>query len=372
MKWILIIAATLSILALWLLPRLQVRNLPIEPKDRFLSENEARKTVAQIFSGLFFFGTLYFTWQSYEISRQQALGARFAKAIEQFADPKEEIRLGAIYSLETISGDSPEHYWQTMEVLTAYVRRKVPWTAQDFTREPDEQCLHQRPDIPPNAIAGACICDAKYNATLEWSQGSQAIAPDIQAILSVLGRRRLEYEKPWQRLDLRNTDLRSADLKEFHLERAVFANANLSGADFRGAFLLEADLSGAVAYEALFGDAHLDRARLNDLLGREANFYQANLPGADLSGACLDGAQFGEAVLVGAKLESSVTLRSAQMWDANMKGITTEFANLEGADLTRADLTGADLAGIYLLSCEQLKVAKSQSAKRQPSQPACK
>jgi hypothetical protein len=74
---------------------------------------------------------------------------------------------------------------------------------------------------------------------------SRVTAPaDIQAALTVLGRRDQSHDDPTTRIDLRNTCLRNADL----------IGANLSGADLTGADYDErTSFIGAVIDEATTG-----------------------------------------------------------------------------------------------------------------------
>jgi hypothetical protein len=71
-------------------------------------------------------------------------------------------------------------------------------------------------------------------------------ATDIQAILTVLGRRKAGHEKEGQELDLTKTDLRGVDLSETHLERVHLSDAHLEGALLWEAYLEKADLTGVV------------------------------------------------------------------------------------------------------------------------------
>jgi hypothetical protein len=84
------------------------------------------------------------------------------------ASPNIEVRLGAIYALERIAIDSPRDHWTIMDILAAYVRQNAPL----------------RTDAP-------------------YVEGEKP-RTDIQAILTVLGRRRinLKRERPGQHLDL--------------------------------------------------------------------------------------------------------------------------------------------------------------------------
>lgn len=86
--------ATLTIVILWKVPRWQVEHAKdIEPKDRFASENEARKTLATILGGIILLSGLFGTFQSLQLTKYAQQSARlaaegqyadrFAKAIEQ-------------------------------------------------------------------------------------------------------------------------------------------------------------------------------------------------------------------------------------------------------------------------------------------------
>ncbi len=118
-------------------------------------------------------------------------------AINQLGETGPEklaIRLGGIYALERIARDSERDHWPIMEILTAYVREHAPWKAEG---------QHSQPKL----------------------------APEIQAILTVLGRRTRSYGKgeDWP-LDLSFTDLRRAALTDAHLERAVLWGTHLEDA----------------------------------------------------------------------------------------------------------------------------------------------
>ena len=89
-------------------------------------------------------------------------------------------------------------------------------------------------------------------------QKTPKLRTDIQAILTVLGRRTgTDKEEERQRLDLVRSQLNGVILAEgAHLERALLAWAQL-----QGAYLVDAQLQGADLIEA-----HLDRAYLQRLI----------------------------------------------------------------------------------------------------------
>jgi len=250
--------------AIWLLrdiPQWQVgefvrHNPGVSGADRFRLEDEARKTLTQIVLGAFGLILLYLTWRRVRITEQGHITERYTQAIEQLGKmegdkPNVEVRLGGIYALERIALDSPRDHWTIMEVLTAYVRRNAP--------VPDDGADLARP-----------------------SEDLAKVGTDIQAILTVLGRRRrgARREKEGQRLDLAATDLSGANLEGAHLE-----GANLDDAHLEMAYLGEAHLEGAMLDNthlegAGFLDAHLEWADLSEADLEEANLLCAHLEGA--------------------------------------------------------------------------------------------
>ncbi len=203
---ILVVAA--AVWALIYVPKMQVPVCPTGqeglPKICFDIENEARKTLAYIMGGILAIIGIYMGFRRIRASEtqvrsleQQVLVAqegqiteRFTRAIEQLGSDKMEVRLGGIYALERIAFDSDKDYWPIMETLTAYVRERAPW------QEP-----------PLSECAGSSGKESAATATL----GLATLKPatDIQAILTVLGRRKYRYGQKEEkgRLYLRNTDL---------------------------------------------------------------------------------------------------------------------------------------------------------------------
>jgi len=171
----------------------------------FKAENEARRTLIQLLGGLFFFAGLVFTWLQLQATQDRQITDRFSKAIEHLGDETLAVRLGGIYALERIARDSERDHWTTMEVLTAYVRGNSPRAL--------------RVNVQTGEIE-------RYSVLT-----TPGVKPDIQTILTVIGRRNTAHEQGQEyTLDLSGTYLITADL---------------SGADFRGADLTRADLTRA-------------------------------------------------------------------------------------------------------------------------------
>jgi len=259
------VVGLIAIIVLWKLPQWQIKRLRgLEPKERFDRVNEARKTLATILGGVVLLAGFFGTWQNLRIaqenlrvSQEGQITDRFTKAIEQLGAVDAEgvkkmvVRLGGIYALERIANESERDHWPIMEVLSTYVRNVAPNRSQQPTRK------NQASSKGPNSRAHP--------------------EPDIQAILTVLGRRDPKYEKPGQTLDLSETELSGADLIRANLSGAGLSGADLSGAFLSGAYLMWADLHGADLSGAYLSGADLIRA----------NFNGADLSGADLSRAFL-------------------------------------------------------------------------------------
>ena len=193
------------------------------------------------------------------------------QAIAQLEDTNLAIRLCGIEALGQLAKDSEKDHGPILEALTAYVRERAP----------------RQGDFSPTA--------------------AQTPPPDIQAILTVIGRRATPgSNRRDARLDLRNT----------HLAGVVIPEADLRGASLRGASLNLASLSEATLRRADLNLAKLrgaDPARGRPAPGHperghpergrplsEAALSEATLSGADLSGATLSGATLREADLSGA------------------------------------------------------------------------
>jgi Pentapeptide repeats (8 copies) len=192
-----------------------LERLKLEHDARKL-ENDARTTLVQAFGGLALLIGLYFTAKTWRTTQEGQVTDRFTKAINQLGEAGPEklaIRLGGIYALERIARDSERDHWPIMEILTAYVREHAPWEPREGDPWEDQR--------PPLAI-------------------------DIQAILTVLGRRTRTYRKGEdRRLDLSYTDLHEVDLRRANLFDSVLRAASWSGAQLQEANLRGADVSRA-------------------------------------------------------------------------------------------------------------------------------
>ena len=236
--------------------------------------------------------------QQTDADRQRRISDSFARAIEQLGSEKLEVRLGAIYALERIARESPTDHWPIMETLTAYVREKGPRIPGDPEESEQLKDMRDEEDTDPRTLSA-----------------------DVQAALTVVGRRRHEHDPDRLHLDLSSLDLSYANLREAHLEKC----------DLSGSFLINAGLNGA------------------------------KLCGAELRGACLHGAGLQFADLTRARLPH------ASLADADLEGAVLDTVDLTRATLSGARLVAADLQkGVVGLTQEQLDEAWGDSQTRLP------
>jgi uncharacterized protein YjbI with pentapeptide repeats len=314
-----IVALTAVIFALWMIPQWQV---PIPEDPKLLFENriklielrdKARGTLAQIIGGLIVLGGLYFTWRRIEVAQEGQITERFTRAIDHLGNRKLEIRLGGIYALERIARDSAKDHWQVTEVLTAFVREHSPWLKNQPPKAVETPVDHQpSPEEESNFFE-----DFSEDTYPPMPLLSPSLAVDIQAILTVLGRRLQIYGKGEHfPLDMRRTDLRRANLAGAHLEGVILSAAHLDEANLADAHLKKATLMYTSLVRANLNSAYLEEALLVEADLKDANLIGAHLEGAVLHRARLEGTSLWDTHLEGAQLTSVVGLTRAQLESA--------------------------------------------------------
>ena len=333
---LLTLGAVLVVLPVLLVPARAIAN----DQELYKARSDVRATLVQVLAGGLVATGLIFTARTLDLNRSGQVTERFTRAVDQLGQrgdrPRDrlDVRLGGIYALERIARDSPDDLSTVVEVLCAHVREYTPW--------PPRLPGQGRADLTPDQVAGL--------------PDLQTRAPDLQAVLTVLGRlpdghssragrrgRARAASNPVPR-DLTRTDLRRADLRGAHLEGADLRDAHLEAADLRDAHLEEADLYDAHLEGTRLGSAHLEGADLPGAHLEEADLRGAHLEGADLRGAHLEGADLYDAHLEGTDLRGA-HLEEAYLHGAHLEAADLEGAILEGAILEGTHMDGADLEG---------------------------
>jgi hypothetical protein len=213
-----------------------------QEEQRLKARNDARTAGIQLVGVLAVVVGSALTWRTVRLTREGQITDRFANAIENL-DPTKAVptQLGAIYALERIARDSRRDHWPVMEILTGYLREKAdPWPRQ----------------VSPGS--------------------TYVLKKEVQAVLTVMGRRRVGWDGTDNILRLEGLDLRNARLEKADLRRANLSESNLSGA-----FLEHSRLDSAVMRATLFRAAILPHAR-----ARKATI------GGDFTGATIDHVDF--------------------------------------------------------------------------------
>ncbi len=322
-----LVALLTTLFLIWQIPEFIIKELPSESKGLLEAKNELRKTLIQIIGGIIILYGLYLTYRRTKILEEGHITERFTKAVEQLGSEKLEIRLGGIYALERIAKDSEKDHWTVMEVLSAFVRENSM-----VIEKPDQE--QQNNKEIENSVE-------KDNLSHEQDKTKKnletKINTDIQAILTVIGRRKWIENEP-EYINLSFTNLQNANLWK----------ANLQNANFQGANLQEAQL-----YEANLQNTYLHKANLQNAILQRANLREAFLEEANLENAILQRANLQEAQLYEANLQKAFLI------GANIQEAFLQAANLQEADLQRANLQETDLEEAKALTLEQLSKVKT-------------
>jgi Pentapeptide repeats (8 copies) len=318
--WLVAVAVAVAsalALVLYVLPAILVGpDTDLTTAERLKAENDVRATLLQAVGGAVLLIGLYFTGRTYLLNRQGQLTDRFTHAIDQLGNKESlDVRLGGIYALERIAQESQRDHWPIVEVLTAFVREKPP----RIESAAGEESANSTPPVP---------------------------RADVQAVLTVLGRRNRVNEQAQQRLDLTRTDLRGVKLPGAHLE-----SANLYQAHLEGGYLFQAHLEDAVLSEAHLEGANVSGAHLERALLIGAHLQRAELGGTNLEGAVITGAH----------------LENAWLNSASLEGAYLGKTHLEGAYLGNARLGGADFTEATGLTPEQLAEVSTNESTRLPA-----
>jgi uncharacterized protein YjbI with pentapeptide repeats len=291
-------------------------------------------------------------------------------------------------------------YSTVMEVLTAYVRENAPWPTKASNKSPERSFIKppERDSVSDSSPNEAAEQDeGAEQQGVEPTTGSPRT--DIQAILDILNRREenrvhhLELQGTHlqganlQGANLRGANLRGANLSGAGLEEAILQRTHLQGANLRGANLRGADLRGADLQEAAdLRGANLQEARLQEARLQKADLQRAILEEAHLEGAHLEGASLEKAVLAGAFLTEAdlwradlrhlqgvdndkisrirILVHQARFDSQEVEQLQHHIADLQhfsGVSLRKADLREANLQGAILIGAS-LTEAKLRKA----------
>jgi Pentapeptide repeats (9 copies) len=307
----------------WLLTRFPHEGMTAELELK--AKNDVRTTLVQALAGLAVAGGLVVTYRTFRQNRieQDRSYERelYAKAIEQLGHDHAPVRLGALYSLETLAQERPHRRKMVVDVLCAYLR--MPYAP------PPESA-----DTPPDQ-------ERQVRLTAERLLGHHLRCPDGVSGENAQGLPPSADEPYWPKisLDLTGAYLIYLDLRNASVVHATFASAAFSGdALFEGAtFIGEAGFQAAtVTGYAWFGEAIFTGV--------------AGFQGATFGNALFNGVKFkGDARFGGAKTTGDVWFSGATFTcDAWFTEATfTGSAYFTGATFSRpAQFDGAQVLNL--------------------------
>jgi hypothetical protein len=244
------LVATSLILLIWLLPIRQARNTDEQAQKRAIAENEYRKTLAQIIAGLAFIATLYATSfqlaatrSQLAITRDGQITDRYTRAVAQLSDPNVAIRLGGIYALERIAGQSESDRPAILGLLTTYVRSV-------------------------RAVSDSTALPLVRQRHVNFLLAGGRPAADVEAVMGVI--RRWPSHDGWAE----GHEMLNLEFADLNLSYAPLRGAKLTGAWLQATNLSHADLRNADASFAIFDASVLDATRFDSTDLNSAQFCQ--------------------------------------------------------------------------------------------------
>lgn len=357
----------LVLFALLVGPWLFTRNLhELNDPERLKAQNDVRTTLVQALAGLAVAGGLIVTYRTYrqnQVEQDRTYRQRqdeqdrtyerelFTTAVEQLGHENAPVRLGALYSLESLAQDHPHRRQRVVNILCAYLRS--PYTAPT---DGDPDALPDATPEPPHARDPAQEVQVRQTVQrllathLRFSRDSkedpQHLLPSPDAIFW-----------PGISLDLTGATLVELDLENVSVVAATFDRATFTGrtsfsratftgdASFRQATFagdarfLKATFTDASFVEATFaGEALFDEADFTRL----ARFYKATFT---------DDAWFTQTTFTGRTLFSEVTFTDDAWFGEATFTRDTRFTNAtfaRGASFRR--VTIADEVGAWILT----------------------
>jgi uncharacterized protein YjbI with pentapeptide repeats len=322
------LALLLGPIALWATPATGLRG-----KELADAINATRQILLAAVGGIGLLIGAAFSARTYYLTQRGQLTDRYTKAIGLLGSDVLTERIGGVYALEHLMIESEREHETVIEVLAAFVRDQTAFSpvssASQETQEDDRAAT--------------------------WLAKPR---PDVQAALTVLGRRPKRPERSGL------VDLSQADLTGVNLTNLAFNDALFWRSKLRSAKLQEASFRRAIFSFADLKYAGLSYASLQDAVFYDAQLQQAVLMGAKLQGAVLEDADLRGAHLAEADLHEAV-LKGTQMQGTDFIAFLTGRPAEPTRRLTVAQLAEAVIDDSTRLP-EQLREALQDAAHQKP------
>jgi uncharacterized protein YjbI with pentapeptide repeats len=313
------------------LPPILIRDRELTKQEWLSAQSDMRRDVAQLLGALGLAAGLIFTYRTLSLNQQGQITDRFAKAVDQLGSTNPAVRLGGIYSMGRIAGDSPSDQGRVLDVLTAFIRNAAPVLPTSTTTEPH----------PP-------------------------VQADVQAAVATVGHRRVANDPSGYNLNLTRVDLSRGDL----------SMADLTGADLTGAVVRDSILTGTkLASGALVGidltESSMCGADLHDAHLMYANFLRTKFGCTDVKGSEIGPKRCTYPETVDANVRAvhceSANIRGADLSQATVNHATLRRVDFSGSRLDHTYFTNTDLSGTTGLTQAQVDSANLDATDRLPS-----
>lgn len=279
-----------------------------------------------------------------EASDKNLVLQQFSKASELLKDENIAARLSGIYLFEQIMNTNKDYHTIVIEILTAFVREKrgrygdryyVGMYREDMEIfEEDLENFEKKINFSGKTMFKINEIYEEYSEDegidhverlggLEYYK-KVPIEKDIQAIITVLGRRNTDFEEivgnfeQKRYLDLSNTNLYKADLSSssneyvrkqnydyFNFSGSILVESNCNDSNFKNAFCIEAHFENAQCTEAHFEHAQCTAAYFENADCYKAHFEHDNCWNAHFEHAICSDAHFEHASFAGASFENT-------------------------------------------------------------------
>ncbi|MGJ7441689.1 pentapeptide repeat-containing protein [Aquipuribacter sp. MA13-6] len=187
--------------------------------------------------------------------------ALLGKAMEMLSNKSSAVRIGGLFSLDSLARQSEEHRPACAAALSAYIReqRGGAMLGGDESEGPVGTSLEDKIAAAPQHSPDADVTATK--AALErWGRNSGGLPADVETALELLMGFVKDFGDHIDELNLSNADLCLANLEGVTLDEIDLTGSQLRGAYLNGVSLARARLVGTDLRDAVLIDVRLDGA----------------------------------------------------------------------------------------------------------------
>lgn len=195
--------------------------------------NDARVPIVASIAGVGAGVGAIYAARTYSLNKVSAHADRYAKAVEQLASEKLEVRVGGVYALESVAKVLSRDTSPVADVLSAFVRAASVRDSGDSDSD-----IHAAVNVLSRGLLARQSVDLTKGRFVEIRLSGNTFA----------GANIAEGDFSMSRLvkvSFKSANLHLVDFTGANLEKVSFAEADLSGADFRGAVVKDCSFKNA-------------------------------------------------------------------------------------------------------------------------------